>query len=44
MADIFAAVDLAGIATFIGAAGLVIVGAALTLKAITIGKRAINKA
>lgn len=44
MADIFAAVDLAGIATFIGASGVVIIGGHLALKGITIGKRAINKA
>ncbi|WP_258405329.1 hypothetical protein [Shewanella mesophila] len=44
MADIFAAVDLASVATFIGATGVLIVGIALALKGITIAKRAVNKA
>jgi hypothetical protein len=44
MADIFAAVDLAGVATFIGATGILIVGINLALKGIGIAKNAIKKA
>lgn len=44
MDAIFAAVDLSGIATFIGAGGLLIVAAALATKGIGIAKRMINKA
>lgn len=44
MADIFAAVDLAAVATFVGATGVVIVGIAMAFKGITLGKRAVNKA
>ncbi len=44
MADIFAAVDLAGVATFVGASGVLIVGVALAYKGITLAKRAISKA
>ncbi|EOC6598719.1 phage coat protein [Vibrio parahaemolyticus] len=43
-ADPFSAIDLAGVATKIGAAGLLIVGIAMALKSITIAKRAVNKA
>lgn len=43
MADILAAVDLSGIATWIGAAGLIIVAVALSFKGITLAKRAISK-
>ncbi|KGD62912.1 major coat protein [Alcanivorax jadensis T9] len=44
MADIFAAVDFSGVATFVGAAGVAIVGIALAYKGITLSKRAVNKA
>lgn len=44
MADIFAAVDLAGVAAFIGSAGLLIVGISLAEKGIGISKRNIKKA
>lgn len=44
MADILAAVDLAGVATFVGAAGVLIVGVAMAYKGITLAKRAVNKA
>lgn len=44
MADIFAAVDLAGVATFVGAAGLLIVGISLAEKGIGIAKRNVKKA
>lgn len=43
-ADPFSAIDLAGVANKIGAAGLLIVGIAMALKSITIAKRAVNKA
>jgi hypothetical protein len=44
MADIFAAVDLSGIVTFVTSAGVLVIGAALAFKAIGLGKRAVNKA
>lgn len=44
MADIFAAVDFSTVATFVGSAGVLIVGIALAYKAISLGKRAVNKA
>jgi len=44
MADILAAVDLSSVATFVGAAGVVIVGIALAYKAISLAKRAVSKA
>lgn len=44
MADIFAAVDLAGVATFVATAGIAIVGIALALKGISLAKRALSKA
>lgn len=44
MEGIFAGVDLAGVATFVGAAGLTIVAIALAYKGITLAKRAISKA
>lgn len=44
MADIMAAVDLDGIVTFVTSAGVIIVGVALAFKAITLAKRAVNKA
>ncbi len=44
MADIFAAVDLTSVNTFIVASGVLIVGAALAFKGISLSKRAVNKA
>jgi len=44
MTDIFAAVDFAGVATFVGTAGVAIVGAAMAFKGISLAKRAVNKA
>ena len=44
MADILAAVDLTAIVTFVAAAGVIVVGIALGYKAISLAKRAINKA
>lgn len=44
MADIFAAVDLSGVSTFIAGAGVLIVGITMGLKAITLSKRTVNKA
>jgi hypothetical protein len=44
MTEVFAAVDLAGIATFVGATGVLIIGVAMAFKAIGLGKRAVNKA
>lgn len=44
MTDIFAAVDLSGVATFVTAAGVLIIGIAMAFKGITLGKRAVNKA
>ena len=41
MTEIFAAVDLAGIATFVGATGVLIVGVYLAFKGIGLAKRAI---
>lgn len=44
MADIFTAVDLSSVAAFVAGAGVVVIGIALAYKAITLGKRAVNKA
>jgi hypothetical protein len=44
MTEIFAAVDLAGVATFVGASGVLIVGIALAYKGITLAKRAVSRA
>lgn len=44
MSEIFAAVDLSGVATFVGTAGVLIVGIALAMKGISLAKRAIGKA
>ncbi|WP_447035759.1 phage coat protein [Vibrio alginolyticus] len=43
-ADPFSAIDLAGVAAKIGAAGLIIVGITMAYKSITLAKRAVNKA
>ena len=44
MTDIFAAVDLAGVATFVGSAGVLIVGISLAYKGIQLAKRAVRSA
>lgn len=44
MADIFAAVDLSSVATWVGTAGVTIIGIALAFKGIDLGKRGIRKA
>ncbi|WP_454742787.1 hypothetical protein [Cupriavidus necator] len=44
LAEIFAAVDLSTVVTFVGATGLVIVAIALAMKGIGLAKRAISKA
>ncbi|WP_283235371.1 hypothetical protein [Pseudoalteromonas rubra] len=44
MADIFAAVDLSTVATFIGATGVAIVGITMALKGIQLAKRAVRAA
>lgn len=44
MEGIFAAVDLSGVATFVGAAGILIIGVAMAYKGISLAKRAVNKA
>lgn len=41
---IFTAVDLAGISTKVVAIGVIIIGIALVMKAITLGKKTVNKA
>lgn len=44
MTAILEAVDFAGIATWIGVAGVAVVGIAMAFKAIGLGKRAVSKA
>lgn len=44
MDTIFTAVDFADVATWVGTAGVAIIGIAMAFKAITLGKRAVNKA
>lgn len=44
MADIFAAVDLSTVLTFVGATGVLIVGIALAFKGISLAKRGVSKA
>lgn len=44
MDTIFAAVDFGDVATWVGTAGIAIVGIAMAFKAITLGKRAVSKA
>lgn len=41
---IFDAIDLAGISTKVVAVGVIIIGIALVMKAITLGKKTVNKA
>jgi hypothetical protein len=44
MDAIFEAVDLSSVATFVGAAGVLVIGIAMAFKGITLGKRTVNKA
>ncbi len=44
MTEIFAAVDFAGVAAFVTAAGVAIIGINMAFKGISLGKRAVNKA
>ena len=44
MAEIFAAVDFSTVATWVGTAGVAIIGIAMAFKGIGLGKRAVNKA
>ncbi|AAL40839.1 putative major coat protein precursor [Vibrio phage ND1-fs1] len=44
MQEIFAAIDFAGIAALVTAAGVAIIGINMAFKGITLGKRAVNKA
>lgn len=44
MAAIFSAVDFSTVATFVGGAGVLIIGIAMAYKGISLGKRAVNKA
>lgn len=44
MTELFAAVDLTTVSTFVTSAGLAIVGIALAIKGITLAKRVVNKA
>ncbi|MGR6837873.1 phage coat protein [Aliivibrio wodanis] len=41
---IFGAIDLSSIAASVGAVGVLIIGIAMVMKAITLGKRAVDKA
>lgn len=43
MTDILDAVDFAGVATWVGLAGVAIIGIAMAFKGIGLGKRAVNK-
>jgi SAM-dependent MidA family methyltransferase len=44
MADIFAAVDFATVSTWAAATGAIVIGIAMTFKAIDLGKRGVRKA
>lgn len=44
MSDIFAAVDFSTVAAFISASGVTIIGIAMAVKAIVLGKRVVSKA
>lgn len=44
MEAIFAAVDLATVATWVGATGVLIIGIAMAFKGIDLGKRGVKKA
>ncbi|WP_445766611.1 hypothetical protein [Rheinheimera sp.] len=43
MADIFAAVDLTTVATWVGATGILVIGIAMAFKGIDLGKRGVRK-
>lgn len=42
MSDIFAAVDLSTVGTWVAATGVVIIGIAMAFKAVTLGKRGVK--
>lgn len=44
MTAILAGVDFAGVATWVGTAGLAIIGIAMAFKAVDLGKRGVKKA
>jgi hypothetical protein len=44
MADIFAAVDLTSVATFVAATGVIVIGITMAFKGIDLGKRGVKKA
>ncbi|WP_276204905.1 MULTISPECIES: hypothetical protein [Pseudoalteromonas] len=44
MTEIFAAVDLAGVLTFVGGAGVTVVAINMAFKGITLAKRAVRAA
>lgn len=44
MDAILAAVDLAGVVTWVGASGVLIIGIAMAFKGIDLGKRGVKKA
>ena len=44
MTEIFAAVDLASVAVWVGTTGVVIIGIAMAFKGIDLGKRGVKKA
>lgn len=44
MDAIFTAVDFSTVATWVGGAGVTIIGIAMAFKAISLGKRAVSKA
>lgn len=44
MDTIFAAVDLASVATWVGATGVLIIGITMAFKGIDLGKRGVKKA
>ncbi|NNM80459.1 MAG: hypothetical protein HKM01_08410 [Gallionella sp.] len=44
MAQIFAAVDFTGIATWVGVAGIAVIGITMAFKGIDLGKRGVRKA
>jgi len=44
MAAIFAAVDFSTVATFVGGAGVLVIGIAMAFKGVGLGKRAVKMA
>jgi hypothetical protein len=44
MTEIFAAVDFSSVATWVGTAGVAIIGIAMSFKGIDLGKRGVKKA